>query len=140
MIIELTSRQKNCYIKSSREAYRILKIAFNKLDEIDKDKEHLFVIGIKRNHQIKYLEIVSVGILSSALVHAREVYRRAIMYATDTIIIAHNHPSGSVNPSPTDDKITKSIKEAGKIIGIEVKDHIVFTIKEYYSYADNGNL
>lgn len=140
MIIELTPKQKNCYITSPDKAYSILKTAFNKFDDIDKDKEHFFVIGLKKNRQIKYLEVVTMGILASTLVHAREVFRRAISNATDSIIIAHNHPSGNVKPSSTDDKITKSIKEAGKIIGIEVVDHIVFTIKGYYSYAEDGNL
>jgi DNA repair protein RadC len=137
MIIELNPRQKNYYIKSSSEAFRILKNVFKKLDVLDKDKEHFFVIGLKRNKQIKYLEIVSVGILSSTLVHPREVFRRAIINATDSIIIAHNHPSGNIKPSSTDDKITQSIKEAGKIIGIGVIDHIVFTVDDYYSYSEN---
>jgi DNA repair protein RadC len=140
MIIELNSKHKNCHITSAAKAYSILQTIFGELDEIDKDKEHFFVIGLKKNRQIKYLEVVTIGILSSTLVHAREVFRRAIVNASDSIIIAHNHPSGNVEPSLTDDAITKSIKEAGKIIGIEVVDHVVFTLTEYYSYADNGNL
>lgn len=140
MIIELNTKLKNSKIISAEKAYMVFITAFETLDAIDKDKENVFIIGLKRNRHVKYLDLVSVGILSSALMHPREVFRRAITNACDAIIIAHNHPSGNMITSTSDDAITKSLKEAGKIIGIELLDHIVFCQDEFYSYAENGNL
>ena len=122
MIIEVDSQFKNEKIYSSEKAYNVFLKAFEVLDEIDKEKEHFFVLGLTRNRYIKYLDLTSVGILSGTLVHAREVFRRAIAHASDSIVIAHNHPSGNMTASSADDNITKLIKEAGKIIGIEVID------------------
>ncbi len=140
MIVEINTKFKNNKVNSAEKAYMIFIAVFDTLDEIDKDKEHFFVLGLKRNHHFKYLDLVSVGTLSGCLVHAREVFRRAIVNATDSIIIAHNHPSGNMTTSNEDDVMTKSLKEAGKIIGIAVLDHIVFCQDEFYSYAENGNL
>lgn len=140
MIVELATKLKNRNVNSAEKAYTLLISAFETLDEIDKEKEHFYVIGLKRNRHVKYMDLVSIGTLSGTLVHAREVFRRAIVSATDSIIIAHNHPSGNMRTSVADDEITKSIKEAGKIIGIEVLDHIIFCENEFYSYAENGRI
>ncbi len=140
MIIELDTKFKNSNINSAEKAYMILIAVFNTLDAIDKDKEHFFVLGLKRNKILKYLDLVSVGTLSGTVVHAREVFRRAITNGSDSIIIAHNHPSGNILTSTADDTITKSLKEAGKIIGIQVVDHIVFCQDEFFSYAENGRI
>jgi DNA repair protein RadC len=140
MLIELDTKLKNSKIISAEKAYIVFITAFDTLDETDKCKEHFYCAGMTRDRKIKYLDLVSVGTLSGTLVHAREVFRRAIANACDSIIIAHNHPSGNMITSTADDKITKSLKEAGKIIGIELVDHIVFCQDEFYSYAENGNL
>jgi len=140
MIIEVHPQFKNERIYSSENAYNVILKAFETMDDIDRAKESFFVLGLTRNRHIKYLDLASVGILSGTLVHAREVFRRAIAHSSDSIVIAHNHPSGNMTASSADDKITASIKESGKIIGIEVIDHIIFSETEYYSYADNGRL
>lgn len=140
MIIELETKLKHTKIISAEKAFIVFLTAFDTLDETDRDKENFYCMGLQRNRKIKYLDLVSVGTLSGTLVHAREVFRRAITNACDSIIIAHNHPSGNMITSTADDAITKSLKEAGKIIGIELLDHIVFCQDEFYSYAENGSL
>lgn len=140
MIIEISTELKNSNVNSAKKAFDVFLAAFEILDEIDAAKEVFLVLGLKRNRHIKYLDLVSIGTLSGTLVHAREVFRRAIVNSTDSIIIAHNHPSGNMTPSSSDDAITKSLKEAGKIIGIQVLDHIIFCQDEFYSYAENGIL
>lgn len=140
MIIELDTKLKNSKIISAEKAFIVFISAFDTLDETDKCKEHFYCIGLQRNMKPKYLDLVSVGTLSGTLVHAREVFRRAIAHSCNSILIGHNHPSGNMSTSNADDAITKSLKEAGKIIGIELLDHIVFCQDEFYSYAENGNL
>lgn len=93
--------------------------------EIDQDKEHFWVIGLTTKNTVKYLELVSLGILDASLVHPREVYRHAICSGVCSIVIAHNHPSQSLEASDEDMKVTRRLVEAGKIIGIELLDHII---------------
>jgi DNA repair protein RadC len=68
------------------------------------------------------------------------LYRVAIHQAACSIILAHNHPSGNLNPSETDIKLTNKVKAAGKIIGIELFDHIIFSDEGFYSFANEGML
>ena len=89
-------------------------------------------------NRVTGFEIVSEGLLNSSLVHPREVFRGAIVATCASIIIAHNHPSGNTEPSAEDLAITKQIAEAGKVIGITVHDHIVFTDDGYCSFAERG--
>ena len=140
MIVTLPKEYYKIKINKSEEAFRILLETLRTQDEIDQDKEHFFVIGLKRNHCIRFIDIVSVGTLTATIVHPREVFRRSIINACNSIICAHNHPSGNLQPSTADDAITKSIKEAGKIIDIQLTDHIIFTMEGHYSCADEGKI
>jgi len=83
-------------------------------------------------------EIITEGILNSSLVHPREIFRGAIVATCASIIIAHNHPSGNPEPSSEDIQITKQVTEAGKIIGIPLHDHIIFTEEAFTSFAERG--
>lgn len=106
----------------------------------DNKKEHFVVFFLDaRNQEIKR-EIVSVGSLNTNLVHPREVFEPAVRYLAAQIIISHNHPSGDPEPSEDDLVITKKLTEAGKILGIEVKDHIVVAKTSYFSFKEKGKL
>jgi DNA repair protein RadC len=88
-------------------------------------KEHLVVFYLDpRLQQIKR-ETVSVGLLDSSLVHPREVFESAIMHSASAIIVAHNHPSGDIQPSENDIRVTRRLVRAGQVLGIEVIDHII---------------
>ena len=108
-------------------------------DEMDRDKEHFYAVGLDGRHRIKYVELVTLGLLDQAHVHPREVFRRAIMSACSAIIVAHNHPSEQAEPSREDIEVTQRLKTAGQIIGIEVLDHVVVTTANgHYSFAENN--
>ena len=107
-------------------------------DEIDQDKEHLWVFHLNSRNQIKLIELVSLGILNSSLIHPREVFTRAVGERAAQIIIAHNHPSGEVTPSEDDLAITKRLVKAGEILGIELIDHLVVTTTGYTSFKQKG--
>ena len=106
--------------------------------DIDRDKEHFWVIGLSQANKIKYIELVSLGILNASLVHPREVFRFAIMKAVAGIILVHNHPSGETNPSEQDIRITKQLSEAGKILGIKLYDHVILGEGPERSFANEG--
>lgn len=104
----------------------------------DHKKEHFVIFFLdSRNQEIKR-EIISVGSLNANLVHPREVFEPAVRHLAAQVIIAHNHPSGDANPSEEDLVITKKLVGAGKILGIEVVDHIIVTVKNFLSFKEQG--
>ncbi len=80
---------------------------------------------LNTKNNITGINVVSIGSLNSSLVHPREVFKAAILGNAAAIILAHNHPSGDPSPSPEDLEITRRLVEAGKILGIEVLDHVI---------------
>ena len=104
------------------------------------DQEHFIIIDLNGAHNVIELRVVSIGIANRCLVHPREIFKGAIINNATAVVLAHNHPSGSLNPSKEDDEITERIKKAGKIIGIEVLDHLIIGKKGYYSYLEEGKL
>jgi DNA repair protein RadC len=117
------------------------KDVFIELREIaEKKKEHFVVIYLDaRNQEIKK-EVVSIGTINTSLVHPREVFEPAVKNLASHIIIAHNHPSGNVEPSDDDLEVTKRLKSAGELLGIEIIDHIIVSKEKYYSFKEGGKL
>ena len=104
----------------------------------DNKKEHFVVFYLDtRNQQIKR-EIISVGTLNASLVHPREVFEPAIRHNAAHIIIAHNHPSGDPEPSQEDLVLTRRLTEAGKILGIELLDHVIITQYQWLSLKERS--
>ena len=102
-------------------------------------KEHFVVLYLNARNQLIHKETVSVGTLTANLVHPREVFEPALKHSAANVMIAHNHPSGDPEPSEDDLITTKQMTEAGKILDIEVIDHIIVTNNTYFSFKD-GNL
>lgn len=114
---------------------------FHEMKEFRQLKQEHFAIFYldSRNGEIAR-EVVSIGTLNASLVHPREVFESAIRNSTAQIILSHNHPSGDSEPSEDDLEITKRLVSAGKILGIEVIDHIIVTKDEYFSLKEKGLL
>lgn len=99
-------------------------------------KEHFVIFYLdSRNQEIKR-EVISIGSLNANLVHPREVFEPAVRNLAAQIILAHNHPSGDPTPSEDDLEITKRLVEAGKILGIEVIDHIIVAKDNFFSFKE----
>jgi DNA repair protein RadC len=121
------------------QIYLSPKDVFNELKEIrDNKKEHFVVFYLDSVNQEIKKEIISIGILNANLVHPREVFEPAISNLAAQVIFAHNHPSGSTQPSEADLKITSRLITAGKILGIKVVDHIIVTKNNYLSFKEKG--
>ena len=101
-------------------------------------KEEFRVLVINNKNMLIKKSIISIGTITEALVHPREVFRDAIREGGSGIIVTHNHPSGILTPSRQDIETTKRLIEAGKIVGIPVVDHIILTNSSYYSMKENG--
>lgn len=104
------------------------------------EEEHLKVILLNTKNIVISVQDVSIGSLNSSIVHPREVFRNAIRKSSASIIVCHNHPSGDPNPSTEDINITKRLKECGKILGIELLDHIIIGDGVYISLKEKGIL
>jgi len=105
-----------------------------------KEKEHFLLITLDGASSVIEERIIHIGTLNHSLVHPREVFRPAILDNAAGIIIAHNHPSGSLEPSRADIQITQRLKEVAKLVGIELLDHLILTQYGYYSFSKEGDL
>ena len=112
------------------------KLAINFLGDLD--REGFIVISLDIKNQPLTINLVSIGTLNSNLIHPREVMKSAILSNAANIIVAHNHPSGILEPSKEDISITTRLKESGKIIGIELLDHLIVSNEDYISLRERG--
>jgi DNA repair protein RadC len=104
------------------------------------NKEHFLSLHLNAKNQLIREVLVSVGSLSTSVVHPREVFAPAVRDSTAAIIFLHNHPSGDPQPSSEDRECTARLCQAGKILGIRVLDHVVLGHDDYFSFADAGLL
>ena len=103
-------------------------------------QENFWVLLLNNKHRLLRRIRVTRGIANKSLVHPREVFREAIRENACAVVLAHNHPSGDPEPSLEDIRITNRLVDAGKIIGIQVLDHIILGSERHYSFADDGML
>ena len=99
-------------------------------------KEHFCVFFLDTQNRILGKETVSIGTLNTSLIHPRECFRTAILKNSASVIFVHNHPSGGLEPSSEDLNVTKRLKDAGKLLGIEVLDHVIVTADSHTSLRD----
>ena len=105
-------------------------------DMRDLKKEHFVALYLNAKNQLVHKETISMGTLNANLVHPREVFEPALKYSAAQIIAAHNHPSGDPKPSEDDLEVTKRLTEAGKMMGIEMMDHVVISKNSYFSFKE----
>lgn len=106
----------------------------------DRKQEHFLCATINGANEILNVRVVSIGLIDRSPVHPREVFADALSDRASAIIVAHNHPSGGVEPSASDVEITAQLKAAGSIIGIALLDHIIFNRNDYFSFLESGQL
>ena len=124
---------ENKKIISPKEVYKIVSEYLNGVD-----REHLVLLTLDTKNCINSITTVSIGSLNTSIVHPREVFKTAIISNASSIILAHNHPSGDPTPSKEDINITDRIKESGKILGIDLLDHLIIGDDSYISLKEKG--
>jgi DNA repair protein RadC len=125
-----TTAGRPVQVRNAKQAYQYLK------DMGESQKEQLRGLYLNSRYQVIHDEIISVGSLTSNIVHPREVFQPAIERGAVAIIIAHNHPSGRLEPTMADIQVTEQLIGAGTILGIELLDHLVVTSSKYASVLD----
>lgn len=130
----LVKRELN-QIKCSSDARDLLLPHF-----ADLIHEEFFCIYLNRANKVLKIEQISKGGISGTVTDVRIIMKNAILNTASGLIVAHNHPSGNLNPSESDSRITSKIKEAGSLMDIQLLDHVIIHDSDYYSFADNGLL
>jgi len=102
------------------------------------NQEHLIVLFLDTKNRIIHKQTIFIGSLNASIVHPREIFREAVKRSAASIICVHNHPSGDPTPSQEDIQVTKRLVEAGKIMGIELLDHIIIGNQKYVSLKEKG--
>lgn len=103
-------------------------------------KEHFVVFFLDTQNQLIKREVVSIGTLNASLIHPREVFEPAIKHLVSHIIVAHNHPAGSLEPSEEDLAVTRRLRDAGLLLGIQLLDHVIVTTTGYLSLKEQNLL
>lgn len=118
------------FVRTARQAYHYLG------DMGTLKKEHLRGLYLNSRYQLVHDEVISVGSLTANVVHPREVFQPAIERSAVAVIIAHNHPSGDLEPTQADREVTNQLRSAGAILGIELLDHLIITRDTYKSLLE----
>jgi DNA repair protein RadC len=126
-IVSERKLRRKVKIENPDEVYKLVK------RYAEAEQEQFILLTLNGAHNVISVSIVSIGLVNKTVVHPREVYCRAICDRAAAIVVCHNHPSGSAEPSDEDKDVTVGLYEAGKIIGIPLIDHVVFTKTGYTS-------
>jgi len=106
----------------------------------DRKQEHFLCASINGANEILNIRVVSIGLIDRTPVHPREVFADALSDRASAVIVAHNHPAGSLEPSASDIEATAQLKAAGVVMGIALLDHIIFNRTGYFSFLESGRL
>jgi DNA repair protein RadC len=106
----------------------------------DRKQERFLCLSLNGAHEVLALRIVSIGLVNRTIVHPREVFADPISDRAAAVIVAHNHPSGQLKPSPEDDQITTRLRTAAGVLGLNFLDHLIFTESAWFSYRQSGRL
>jgi DNA repair protein RadC len=127
-------RPEGVRIKSARDVLPLLHHL------VDRPQEHVLTISLSGAHEVLQLRTVSIGLLTSAPIHPREVFVGPISDHAYSVILAHNHPSGDPAPSQEDRQVTQQLAAAAKTLGMKLLDHIIFARRGYYSFQEHGEI
>lgn len=139
MTIELSDEQR-IKILNADSLFDIMSRVLSRENDIDRDKEHLWVVGLANNLKILFIELVSLGTVNSTIVEPMEVFSVALQKRAVSIILVHNHPSGELQASKNDMDVTDRLIQVGKIVNTPVFDHLIITEESFLSFRDTGLL
>ena len=139
MNVRLTEEQK-IKILNSDDVYKIMQQVLLRQNKIRRSQEHFWVVGLNHKNVILFIELVAIGRANRVGVHPPDVFRMAIYKLATRVILVHNHPSGFLDISDSDKNLTDKLLKVGKIIEIDVIDHLIISEDKYASLEDMGVL
>ncbi len=129
----ITGHDERFQVRSPADAATLLMVEMGHLDQ-----EHLRTVLLDTKNKVQQIATIYIGSLNSAVIRVGEVFKSAIRHNSAALIVAHNHPSGDPTPSPEDVLITRQIVEAGKLLDVDVLDHLVIGRGRYVSMRERG--
>ncbi len=139
MNVKLTDKHK-IKVKESDDIFEVMRHILLRDNKIDREKEHFWLICMANNNLIVNIELVSLGSVNAVTVKPMNVFRVAVLKGAVKVILCHNHPSGEMKPSEADKDLTDRLIQVGRILNIEVTDHLIITTRTFMSFADTGLL
>jgi len=124
---------KRYAIRSPQDAASLLMADMSSLKQ-----ENFVALFLNVKNQVIHQQTIFIGSLNASIVHPREIFREAVKRSAASVICAHNHPSGNPNPSPEDIEVTQRLADAGKIMGIELLDHVIIGDHQFVSLKELG--
>lgn len=137
MNVRLTQEQK-VQVLNSEDIYKVMQQILLRENKIRRNQEHFWVIGLDNSNKILFIELIGLGQINRVNANPPEVFRMGIYKLAVKMILVHNHPSGQLKPSQGDLDVTDRMLKVGKLISINVLDHLVITEESYTSFKDEG--
>lgn len=137
MNVRLTQAQK-IQLLNSDDVYKIMQQVLLRENKLRRNQEHFWVIGLDTTNKILFIELISLGGTNRVQANPPEVFRMGIYKLAMKMILVHNHPSGAIDPSEADLDLTDRMIKTGKIIHIDVIEHLIITEDNYMSFVDEG--
>lgn len=139
MNVKLSKEQK-IRVQGSKEIALLMRQVLLRDNRLGREREHFWVIGLDSGNYISYIELVSLGTSKRTLVDPMGVFSFALQKHCSAIILVHNHPNGKMEPSAADRVLTDRLIQVGKIVMIDVHDHVIISSKnnDFYSFVDSG--
>jgi DNA repair protein RadC len=137
MEIRLSKLQKT-KIKAHEDVYEIMRMVLMREQKIDRNREHLWVIGLAADNTILLVELVSMGSVTRTIAEPMEIFSLALQKRCVKIILVHNHPSGLLKPSAADKDMTDRMIQVGRIVHVPVLDHYIISEQGYFSFLEDG--
>jgi DNA repair protein RadC len=128
-----TQPNRNQKLISAEDVFKLTKTEIG-----DKNREHFLLICLNSRNQMTSKEILFIGSLNSSLSHPREIFKSAIDHQAAAIIICHNHPSGDIEPSKSDLKLTAKLNQVSQLMEIPLIDHVILSPRKYFSFREKG--
>ena len=125
-------------VRGSNDVYPIMQKILLRQNKIRRSQEYFWVVGLDNSNNILFVELISIGASNRVHVSPPDVFRMGIYKLAVKMILVHNHPSGNLKVSDTDKIVTNKLLKAGKLIEIDIVDHLIITEKKYFSFADAG--
>jgi len=139
MNVRLTKEQKTTILNSAG-IYSVMQQVLLRENKLRRNQEHFWVVGLDSKSKILFIELVSLGAVNIVHVDPPDVFRMAIYKLAVSMILVHNHPSGDLTPSAADLSFTDRMLKVGKLINIEVADHLIISDKGYTSFREHGHM
>jgi DNA repair protein RadC len=124
-------------VKCAGDLFEVMRNILDREEEIDKDREHFWVVGLNAGNWILFVELISLGTVKATVVDPMDVFSFALQKRAVKVIMVHNHPSTDLTPSENDKDLTDRMIQVGKIVDTPVLDHLVISLETYTSFLDD---